>query len=346
MGGGRSDSRHGRPERNGTDTNLPLKGGSEDGLLRSQFGGSTPTSFHPCSLRSQLSKVEAWGAQGIDHLLALPESPDAEIMAKFTHFLAMTLSRREPPPVRLRTMTEEMMRLQYGSLTRASVWSMLREGGGEPSEEEVDETLAFVEEVRSGTLVLSPQDPALIGLAAESSQQVGEVLLHRRWSLFRTPRVLVTCDEPVVLIGGPGHLRNERPGVATAGAVVFPLVPDLALVMFHPHRAFRLGMPEHPLPVGELDLVDTQELNREIAMSCHRWVFERPGLRIGARMDIPPDPGTAVIEERPDLYAIDRPEGEILRCFTRGRSRNPRDGRSHPGGFEPPPSDGDVDADR
>ena len=45
--------------------------------------------------------------------------------------------------------------------------------------------------------------------------------------------------------------------------------------MFHPERAAELGVSNEQLSIGELDQVEVIELNREIAMSCHRWIFER-----------------------------------------------------------------------
>ena len=148
---------------------------------------------------------------------------------------------------------------------------------------------------------------------------MGEELLRRRWTLLKTPRVLVTCDEPVIVIGGPGHSRSERAGLESAGVVVFPLTPGMALVLFHPERAARLGVPDGPLPMAEMDYGELRELNREIGMSCYRWIFERPGKRVGPRLQIPPDAGTAVVEERPDLQATDHPNGEVIRVYTGNR---------------------------
>lgn len=284
-----------------------------------------PERTPPLLFEVLLSEIEGWGVEGIDHLLRMPQQPDPHLLAKFTWFLGMTMTRGNSTRRRLRKMSEEVMRLEYGSITRSGVTSMMRGAGLDTTEAAVEDACALVDEIREGTVVLSPQDAALIGLAAEVSYRMGEELLRRKWMLFKTPQVLVTCDEPVVVVGGPGHRRSERAGLDSAGAVVFPLTPGMGLVMFHPERAARLGLPDAQLPVAQLDHAEVFELNREIAMSCHRWVFERPGKRVGARLQIPADPGTAVLEERPDLQAIDQPDGEVIRVYdqTRWRSAAP-----------------------
>lgn len=297
----------------------PANAARETDFYRLASEDLDPETLPPLLFEVLLSQVEGWGVEGINHLLQMPQEPDPQILAHFTWFLGMTMTRGNSTRSRLRKMSEEVMRLQYGGMTRLGASAMLRASGIEPTDAAVEDAITLVEEIRKGRVVISLQDAALIGIAAQNSYRMGQELLRRKWTIFQTPQVLVTCDEPVVVIGGPGHPRNERAGLESAGAVVFPLTPGMALVMFHSDRAAELGVSGEQLPIGELDHAEVIELNREIAMSCHRWIFERPGKRIGARLKVPPDPGTVVVEKRPDLQAIDRPDGEVIRVFNRSR---------------------------
>ena len=93
-----------------------------------------PQTTPPLLFEVLLSEVEAWGVAGIDHLLAMPDQPDPEVLAKFTWFLGMTMTRGNSTRRRLRKMTEEVMRLQYGSMTRSGVTSMMRAAGLDATE--------------------------------------------------------------------------------------------------------------------------------------------------------------------------------------------------------------------
>lgn len=77
--------------------------------------------------------------------------------------------------------------------------------------------------------------PAADRGAAAWSDVVGRAYLFmREWVVYLTPPVLLTCDEPAVLIGGPGLPRTERPGMGTASVAAFPRAPDAVLAMFRP----------------------------------------------------------------------------------------------------------------
>ena len=306
----------------GTDYKTsPAKAARETDYYSLAAEGLDPDELPPLLFEVLLDQIERWGVEGIEHLLEMPLRPDPQVTARFTWFLGMTMTRGNSMRHRLRMVAQETMRVAYGGVTRDGVRSMISAAGDTPTDDDVDESMAFIEKIRAGTVRMTPQEAALVGLAANLSFRLGEELIRRPWTLFETPKVLVTCDEPVVTVGGPGHRRDERAGLETSGVVVFPLTPGLVLVMFHPVRAARLGVPLDHLPVAELELPEVHELNREIAMNCHRWIFERPTKRVGPRLQVPPDPGSAVFEERPDLQAIDHPEGEVIRVY--GNTRWP-----------------------
>ncbi|MGY6653620.1 DUF4238 domain-containing protein [Amycolatopsis sp. TRM77291] len=140
---------------------------------------------------------------------------------------------------------------------------------------------------------------------------MAEYLYARNWVVYRTPPVLLTCDEPVVLIGGPGQPRAERPGVTTAGVVVFPLAPDAVLVMFRPDIA--------PRGAHELDHTEAADVNLEILANASRWAFERPSRNTARHRQIPPSAAPTEIER---IGLDSDADKEIIRTYRPNRWAN------------------------
>jgi hypothetical protein len=98
--------------------------------------------------------------------------------------------------------------------------------------------------------------------------------------------------------------------------------------MFRRDIAGRLGFgPSTGLRMVELDLAEVAQLNRETAMSCHRWTFERPQKRFAARLHIPDAPDSLVVD--PEIELCDElGASEVYRFY--GRSRWQGDLRATP----------------
>lgn len=189
----------------------------------------------------------------------------------------------------------------------------LKANGRAGTQKEIDELRQRIDELLNGTLVVRPQDAMTIGQSGALAEKVAEHLLAREWIVYQTPAVLVTCDEPVVVIGGPGLPRTERAGIATAGVIAFPLAPHAVLVMFH-HDIAPQRVP------GELNHLETLELNHEILASAARWAFERPSRKISTRLQVPPAPEPTA-QEGP-FEMVDNEEAQLFRSFRPNRWSN------------------------
>lgn len=127
----------------------------------------------------------------------------------------------------------DMYRLQWANVTDDGVRKRLQGHGIEATPEEVARNQAFLNDLQAGQVWPERPEAAVIAMSVEVSEPLGVHLCSRRWEVYKTPPILVTCDEPVVAVGGPGSPRSERSGVAEAGVVMFPLCPSALLVMFH-----------------------------------------------------------------------------------------------------------------
>jgi hypothetical protein len=142
--------------------------------------------------------------------------------------------------------------------------------------------------------------------------------VKREWVIFRTRPTLVTCDEPVITVGGPGWQRDERAGVGSAGVVMYPLSPSDLLELFHTWM--------RPRGPASLDRGETIEVNREVIGNASRWAFERPSRHVTELLTVPPAPTEAHVRE--DLPVAEGETGEIFRTYSPSR---------WPHGVEAPP---------
>jgi len=236
-----------------------------------------------------LGEMERIGKSGIDALLdGSVVNLDEEMRSSLSRFIALQHTRGQSYRDQLRKSANDIFRLQYGGMTDEGIKMLLRRQGRDVTAEAVNELRRDVDEINDGTLFVSPQDAAVVGQAISSAERLAPFLYARNWLVYRTPPVLLTCDEPVVLIGGPGSPRAERPGAAVAGVVIFPLAPDAVLAMFRPDQ--------FPLGGHELNHLETAELNLEILAHATRWAFEHPSRNTANRLKVPPAPEATAIE--------------------------------------------------
>ncbi|MBY8861225.1 DUF4238 domain-containing protein [Nocardia sp. CA2R105] len=113
-------------------------------------------------------------------------------------------------------------------------------------------------------------------------------LAQRTWWLATSDDPLLTCDEPVVRIAGPGKPRNRPPDFSNTALVLFPISP---------HRLL-LATQKTQLPTPfELTPDETRGVNLEITSNAIEFTYELPGDDIAAGITVPPlppfDPSTA-----------------------------------------------------
>lgn len=160
--------------------------------------------------------------------------------------------------------------LFWEDITDEGIAQHLRGNGQDASPEVVAGIWQFLEEWRAGRYAARLPPAAEVFMAAEAAQPMAMNLLARPFRIYRSPMPLITCDEPVVPLPLPGRDLRSEPGIATAGAIVFPLDPHHLLAMFHPYLALdELALWPELLPS------ETDEINLALAAHSDRWLFEQ-----------------------------------------------------------------------
>ncbi|WP_280463167.1 DUF4238 domain-containing protein [Nocardia carnea] len=272
----------------------PDNAARETDFYRVEHPDLDPAKVPPSLFETHLSKIERNAKHAIseliEHRATYSLGPDQFVL--FAWHLAYTATRGRAFRARTNAVATAHYRLIPESITDSTIAARIRGLGEDPTPELVASCRQVFDDVRDGKLIARHDESAVILLSADIAKGIGERLCKRTWLVYDTPPVLVTCDEPVVAIGGPGAARGEYCGIDGAGAIVYPLSPAHLLVMFHS----KLEPPEGPLA---LDHAETAEINREIIAAGNRWAFERPGRRVTERLRVPPLPSTGVRTQGP-----------------------------------------------
>lgn len=239
-----------------------------------------PTEVPPLLFETLLGELEGRAVGTIDKLLIMqPWEIPSEEMAYFTWYLSFQVTRGHAYRQQMTFITNDYFRLLYSEITDEGLLKILRKNAAPATAEDVAAARRGVEDLLAGRLEIRQQDAALVGSSAESAGALGSALLSRDWQVYKTPKTLITCDEPVVRIGGPGDKRDERLGLGVAPILVFPLSPEALLVMSKDADRLR--------PPYELDPIECSEINREILASASRWAFERASKRHTELLQVP-----------------------------------------------------------
>ncbi len=182
--------------------------------------------------------------------------------------------------------------------------------GGAPDPIELASAMEFVDGLRSGEIVVEQQQAAAVSQIGTIAEKCLPYLLNRRWHLVSTETELVLTDEPVLLLGGPGWPRGQLAGVGSARIVAMPLSPRHLLVLTSTD-VLDDGRYDEQLTVDE-----TEEINLELLVNAHRWLFSTP--KRTARLPVIPPPTPPWILER-GISIADQPAGELLHGFSPNR---------------------------
>jgi hypothetical protein len=250
-------------------TTAPDKAARETDFYRMEHELLDPEDMPPLLMEALLGRLEGSAKRSLDILMTKqPWTLDDELRGELEWHIAFQLTRGRSFRAENHRMLNELYRAQYKDVPDAEIIRRLREAGDVATPEAVAQQRAFLDDLQSGDLEFRRAIPQEVGMAAKAAASVVGHLAARHWVVFDTRPVLVTCDEPVVPVGGPGCARDERAGIATAGVILFPLSPQRLLAMFH-----RELEPRGPLA---LDGIETAEVNLEILSSSFRWAFELP----------------------------------------------------------------------
>lgn len=281
----------------------PANAARETDYYRIEADHVDPAEIPPLIFETMLGSAEGYGKRAIDELLVKhPSQIDPKLMMGFVWFLAFQLTRGEAFRRQQRQAATDFFRMDTKDLTDQQLATRL---GRDLTEAELAEIRDFVDQVQAGKIIAQPQTTMILGNAAATASQLCRHIMFREWYVMRTPNVLVTCDEPVVALGGPDHDRAERAGVESAAIILYPLAPHALLALF------RQGTQVEP-PLVELDHAETAEVNREIIANASRWAFERGSRRATLALTVPPLPAAATVMEGP-LPGIGPPGQTVYR---------------------------------
>ncbi len=266
-----------------------------------------PDDIPPLLMETMLGRLEDPAKLVIDELIdhGRPERVEPRRMLEFVWYLSMQIVRGAAAREELRVIGADLARVQLTGISDEAIARRLRNTGQQVTPAAIAEHRRFLDDIEHGRVRYLASDAQLVGLAASSAEPLCEHLLFRDWHVYTTPAFLVTGDEPVVLLGGPGHPRGERAGVATAGVILFPLSPTRLLTLFHPDCV-------PPRPPFALDHIEVLEVNREILAAGTRWAFERPGRRCTVTMPVPPAPKVWCLRDAGVLEAGGGPDGRVF----------------------------------
>lgn len=261
-----------------------------------------PDEIPPAFVENLLALIEGRAVPALDNLLELgPEGISGQDRADIATFLGFQSARGQQTRNMIQQLAAYMSQYLHpaGTATESGIKALLESDNVPMTDELLAEVLEFQRGLQDGSIIVQPQQAALVGMPISISLEIAERLFTRHWVLFRTRPVLSTCDEPVIPIGGPPRPRSRRAGAGTAPVVVFPVAPDALLVMF-------LAKPTPP-QLDDLSHVELAEINREVAASASRWVIDREGRKTALAFDIPPWPdAVTTLDELPMDDGSDR----------------------------------------
>ncbi|WIM88362.1 DUF4238 domain-containing protein [Candidatus Mycobacterium wuenschmannii] len=114
------------------------------------------------------------------------------------------------------------------------------------------------------------------------NQAVPHFAKDRRWWLIDSASPLITCDEPVVYLGGTARPRWKQGSWITSPIMLFPVGP---------HRLIAMTFARENLSAPyELNASESEAVNFEIAAASDAFCFEQPTTTIASSLNLPPWP--------------------------------------------------------
>jgi hypothetical protein len=290
-----------------TFTTAPDKAARETDFYSLAHEEIDPSEIPPLLMETVLSHLEGAAREATQILIdGSPQALTIEQRAEMSAHIAFQFTRGHAHREESRHLLAGMYRLQYAGYDDAKIRRHLEDRGLEVTPPVLAQHRQFLDELASGDVWIGRPQVQEVSHSGQSAEALVEYFFARNWVVYKTPPILITCDEPVVPVGGPGSPRGERAGIATAGVIIYPLDPSHLLALFHP------GLP--PSLPYELDTLETADINRELLGATARWAFERPSRHITLKMTVPPPPPVASVMEGP-LRQPDGAKGDLYRNF-------------------------------
>lgn len=265
----------------------------------------------PVWFESMLSVLEGRVAAPTDALAngtARLEDLRADQLVEILWFISLQLTRgMNFRRGLLWTLVQEHL-IKYEFSGDDSLRQLLADGGYEVSEENVARMRSQLDEMRTDPEKFPMLTTLKIKQTAEAAEAMFPYLADRLPVIYRTPRRLVTCDEPVVMLDEDMGSTGGDFGVANAPIVVYPLSPDRVLALFL--SDFRMMLRDDEMLTHD----ELLGLNQSILGNAYLHGFEKPSMSLTTRLYVPPLPpaGERVVVSR-------KSTGEEIHKFTPGR---------------------------
>lgn len=305
-------------------TTSPAKALRRTDFYRLEHEDIPEAEIPPLLYETMLSRVEGEALPGLTALAAdVPEGDRVQyryppdVIVPVIDFLAFQATRGQRHRQTLISAATDGYRQLYAPLVDRELLrvELAERLGRQPTATELDESHTFMLGLLDGSIEVGPAEAAATVEGGLSAQRIRDFIGDRNWRVYQASRPLMTCDEPVLILGGPGTPRSEVAGFANAGALVFPLAPHALLAMFR--NDLRLS-PEGQS--AQLSPLEVHQLNREIMAASAEAVVETSDGVVASRLVVPPWPRVTAVEE--GYTMADEPETEVVRFFRRTRWAN------------------------
>ena len=299
----------------------PAKAARETDYYSAASDDLDPEDVPPMIFETILSRVEGAAVAAIDGILELPSRVDLQARVVLATFMAFQRARGHRQRLIIRATAHFTTKLMTQGWSEEQIRARLAEIQPDVTDADVGSTQKLLDELHRDEVQVMPQDAQAISMAFSAAELTGGLLFTRPWVIASTPTSLITTDEPVHPIPGPGYPRNETGGLGHAGIVVFPLSPDRLLLAIRPDLADLLGLSRdlERLDTTDLDFAETFSVCKELLMGATRWAFERSDRKVASNMNVPAKPDDLSTDE---FFSIDDDGTSIIRFYSHNRWKN------------------------
>jgi hypothetical protein len=240
-------------------------------LMKDFYSLETDQGRDPIVEKFLATDIEGPAAESIRRLVEGGRSLAAPaVRGPTSWFLAMQHVRGRASREMLVEHHKAMARVTASLTTPEMVLRGARERGEDMTEEEAADTAEYA---RSDDYEIEIERAANLhlGTILTSVPDIAKLLYARTWRLLTfTDPVLVTCDEPVALIGEDPQSPGDAGGFKRARSIVFTLDPRRALVLIRPDV--------EPLDArSDAGPAQAAIINRNVAFGAHRFIVRHPG---------------------------------------------------------------------
>jgi hypothetical protein len=250
-----------------------------------------PSDLPTALFELMLGRLEQPASEAID-VLAAGDVVTPDLKSDLSWFMGFQYVRGKAFRSDSEFLAHQSARIMLSGINDEGIRARLRRSGVEDTEDEIRRARAFLDDVESESVRITPQKPEFINQAGQMGIILGSILMQREWQVISTCAPLITSDEPVIVIGGPGTSRRRNAGFGRAAVITFPLDPWHLLAMFHPMMDTD--------PQGDLLPTEVSELNAELAASASTWLVESPARSLTTFAAVPAfSPSPALKRFRP-----------------------------------------------